>query len=276
MPVRMIMADLDGTLLHEDKQLSRRNYEALEKAAGRGIEIVIATGRFFGGIPAQLRSAPFFRYAVTGNGSKVLDSKTDTIIYRAEMSARCGARVLDCLERYPVSIDCYVGDLGYMARSQYDHLDRYISQPVIQNMVRNMRVPVDHFREFVLSRGCGLQKLQSFCLDHAIIDQIRQTLTEQFGEQLVLTGALKDNIEINDCRATKAHALRALCDHIGMDCCDVMTFGDADNDLAMTRAAGFGVAMANARPAVRSAADYITSANDDDGVAAAIEKLILS
>ena len=57
--IRIIALDLDGTLLNSDKELSERNYRALEAAAARGIEIVPTTGRFYDGMPAVIRDLPF-------------------------------------------------------------------------------------------------------------------------------------------------------------------------------------------------------------------------
>ena len=75
--------------------------------------------------------------------------------------------------------------------------------------------------------------------------------------------------------AGKANGLRALCRHLGVDMAQTVAFGDGTNDTDMLRAAGLGVAMANAMEDVRNAADYITLSNNDAGVAAAIEQFVL-
>ena len=65
---KLILTDLDGTLLREDKSLSPVNRAALERAAAQGAEVVLATGRFYGGIPQELRDLPFLRYFILMNG----------------------------------------------------------------------------------------------------------------------------------------------------------------------------------------------------------------
>ena len=83
------------------------------------------------------------------------------------------------------------------------------------------------------------------------------------------------NIEVNAQNATKGQALRALCDALGLDIRQTMAFGDDTNDLDLLRMAGLGVAMENANPAVKAAADVITGTNNAAGFAAAVERFVL-
>ena len=86
MAIKIILLDLDGTLLTHDKQLSPANRAALEEAVARGIYIVPSTGRFYEGMPAVVRELPFVRYAVTVNGAQVYDAKEKAVLHRAEIS----------------------------------------------------------------------------------------------------------------------------------------------------------------------------------------------
>lgn len=74
---KLILTDLDGTLLREDKSLSPVNRAALEAGRRQGAEVVLATGRFYGGIPQELRDLPFLRYFILMNGAKIYDRRTD-------------------------------------------------------------------------------------------------------------------------------------------------------------------------------------------------------
>ena len=72
----------------------------------------------------------------------------------------------------------------------------------------------------------------------------------------------------------KGQGIRDICGVLGVDTAEVIAFGDAENDIPMLRAAGMGVAMGNAADAVKQAADMVTLSNNDDGIAAALEKLL--
>ena len=95
---KLILTDLDGTLLREDKSLSPVNRAALERAAAQGAEVVLATGRFYGGIPQELRDLPFLRYFILMNGAKIYDRRTDRALGRAEIPWETAEAVIDLLE----------------------------------------------------------------------------------------------------------------------------------------------------------------------------------
>ena len=100
-------------------------------------------------------------------------------------------------------------------------------------------------------------------------------LPERFPD-LAFSTSMPFNIEINARTATKGNALRALCRHLGLDPAQTLALGDGTNDSDMLRAAGVGVAMANADEAVKAAADHVTGNNNDAGFAEAVEKFVLS
>ena len=92
---------------------------------------------------------------------------------------------------------------------------------------------------------------------------------------LAVTGALANNIEVNARGVNKGNGLLMLGKILGIEKEEIMACGDGLNDLAMLRAVGFGVAMANGNEEVKKYADYVTGSNDEDGVAKAIEKFVL-
>ena len=159
MAIRIILLDLDGTLLTHDKQLSPGNRAALERAVAMGIWIVPSTGRFYQGMPAVVRELPFVRYAVTINGAQVYDGKEDAVLHRAEIAPAAAERVFDRLDALPVIYDCFLDGWGYMDARHYAQIDRFIADPRVNRMVKELRKPVEDFREFIRREGRSLQKI---------------------------------------------------------------------------------------------------------------------
>ncbi|MBR0289559.1 MAG: HAD hydrolase family protein [Selenomonadaceae bacterium] len=81
------------------------------------------------------------------------------------------------------------------------------------------------------------------------------------------------NLEMSPANVTKAYGLRELCDFLKIDVAETVAMGDADNDKEILQTAGFSVAMGNASDEIKQISDFITLDNDNDGVAAAIEKI---
>ena len=103
--IRIIALDLDGTLLNSNKELTERNYRALEEAARRGIEIVPTTGRFYNAMPQVIRDLPFVHYAITINGAQAADVRTGEVLYRAEIPWQRAVELMRFLDTLPVVYD---------------------------------------------------------------------------------------------------------------------------------------------------------------------------
>lgn len=132
---KLILADLDGTLLDEKKHLTPRSRAALERSAASGAQVVIATGRFFGGVPDFLKELPFLRYFILMNGAKVYDRETDTVLYRPKSPWTPAQAVYRLLEGLGCTVDCYQNDKGIMPRKFLDHLEHYIPDPVVRMII---------------------------------------------------------------------------------------------------------------------------------------------
>ncbi len=272
--IRLIAVDLDGTLLNSDKQLGPADEAALQRAAERGIEIVPATGRFYGGMPQVIRNLPYIRYAVTVNGAQVYDVKHGLSLAKAEIPLERAAAIMEYLDTLPVIYDCYMDDRGWMTGSMQRQAERYTSDPHYVRMIRELRQPVHNLRDYILGVGHDVQKIQLFTTDRELRARLLKTLEERFSG-LAVSSSLADNVEINSRDANKGDALLRLADALGIPAAATMAFGDGLNDLSMIKKAGVGVAVQNAHEAVKAAADYITASCDDNGVAAAIERLCL-
>ncbi len=271
MAIKLILLDLDGTLLTSGKTLSQANYDALAKAHEAGVHIVPSTGRFYGGMPSIIRDLPFVRYVVTVNGAQVYDAQENKVLFREEIPLETAFRVFGELDKLPVIYDCYMGDFGYDDAAMYDRIDEFIPEPHANAMVKGTRHPVPDLRAFLLKEGRPCQKLQMFFKDMDRRAVELERLPELFPD-LAITSSIPNNIEINSKNANKGRALRFLCEYLGLDVSESMAFGDGSNDLSMIEAAGVGVAMKNADPLLFPAADYVTDTNDNDGVAKAIQK----
>lgn len=264
--IRLIAFDLDGTLLDDEKRLPGDNLAALTAAAEKGIIIVAATGRTYDGVPEVVRSLPFIRYYITCNGAGVYDTAEGTELYKSEIDPDTAVRLCRHMDTRPAIYDCYQNGRGWVSQRFYDQAADYIPNRGIYELYMHSRTPVPELKDTLAERGQGVQKLQMHFRDpEARLRELRE-LPGLFPELLV-TSALATNIEINSRGANKGSALLALCRVLGIEAADTLAFGDGTNDLTMLQAAGTGVAMANAEPEVKAAADLVTVSNNDCGVA---------
>ena len=154
-----------------------------------------------------------------------------------------------------------------------EHIGKYLSVPAMANYIMSTRVAVDDVRVKFDETKLPVDKIQALFTSVEDRDAARKEIEDVPG--IEITGALPMNLEINAAGVNKGKAMIELGKLLGIPREEIMAFGDGNNDLKMLKEVGTGVAMENAIPSVKEAADYVTLSNDEEGVAKFIEKYIL-
>lgn len=265
MEYKLIASDLDGTLLGPDGRVSRENWQAIEKLKEKGVEFVPASGRAFCEMPAELRQSSLIRYYITSDGTMVYDKETkDT--WELAMPREIGRKTLDIIYEYPHCMMLHADRNSYMDADKNDPAF-YASihmGPSWVELVSVADVMKESFREFAY----GLDSIQSVCTffyTKAELEECMKRL-EATGELLV---AQSDewNLEVFHRRGGKGNALYLLADKLGIPRQATIAMGDSTNDLTMVQAAGLGLAMDNAVPALKAVADRVICNNREHAVA---------
>ncbi len=270
--IRLIALDLDGTLLDSKKCLSPRNEEALMECMRHGIEIVPCTGRIWQGVPDFIRDLPGIHYAITVNGAVVEDVQKRLVLDERKMSWKQAAELLKLGAGFRTMYDVYVEGKGLGEARFMDHMEEYGISPSLQTMIRSTRKIVPDVIEEITRQAMPVEKINYFFGDPQERLRVRNVLLER--GDVVVSASFANNFEINAPGAAKGEALERLAGHLGIEMSQTMGFGDGENDITLIRKAGIGVAMGNAEECLKAEADYITVTNDEDGVAAALEKLL--
>lgn len=240
---RMIGMDLDGTLLKSDKELTQYTKDVLKRAIEQGIIVMPATGRPITGVPKELLPHDI-----------------------AEV-------MMDVFEHYDTFREIYFDGVGYASREALEHIGKYLSVPAMANYIMSTRVAVDDVRVKFDETKLPVDKIQALFTSVEDRDAARKEIEDVPG--IEITGALPMNLEINAAGVNKGKAMIELGKLLGIPREEIMAFGDGNNDLKMLKEVGTGVAMENAIPSVKEAAEYVTLSNDEEGVAKFIEKYVL-
>ena len=270
MEIRLIAADMDRTLLDDEKRIPEENLRALRACAERGIEIVPATGRTIRGLPNEIRELPGVHYAILTNGAQVLDLKDNSIIDSCRIPAALAEQIMMMARMSPDEImyDVYVGGIGYTMPEFYDGVYRFVSSEGLADLVRRTRDVVPDNIAYLRDCGHDAEKINMFFTDMEARKRMRTELEKIPG--ILVSSSIPNNLEINAAGADKGGALLRLASRLGIAREATMGFGDGENDLSMIRMTGIGVAMKNGEESVKAAADYVTVTNNEAGVAKAI------
>jgi Cof subfamily protein (haloacid dehalogenase superfamily) len=259
--IRLVASDLDGTLLRPDETVSERTRAALVAAREAGITVVLVSGRPPRSLGPIAERIGVGGIAICANGALVWDLDRGTMVDSTPLAADLATRLVHGLRkaipgaRFAVELEDGFGrepgwsDSLQPVRPEALEADalELITGPVTKLLVRQPDLPFEELAERAR---------------HAV------------GEDAVVTWAGLRLVEISAAGVTKASALEWLCRRLGIDAAEVVAVGDMANDLAMLAWAGTGVAVANAAPEVLEAADEVTAANTDDGVALLLERIL--
>lgn len=267
----IVAADLDGTLLTDEKKLTDKNKRVIENVMEKGGYFVPATGRPISGIPEFLKELKGAKYIILSNGATVFNMQTEEIIYRNQFTPEEALQLIAALRKYDTMFDFYADGVGRIEANFLEDLDKYNIEPEIQKVVRKTRRPVESLDAYLEENQCYVEKFNMFFASQEKREQAREELSKI--PNILVTSSLANNLEINAATCNKGNALKALADYLKIDIEKTMAFGDNSNDIAMIKEAGLGVAMKNGSDEARAVADYISEySNNESGVGFAIEK----
>lgn len=272
--IRMIGVALDGTLLNSEKQLTAYTREVLKKAIEQEVAVVVATGRPFSGVPDELKHFPGMRYALTANGARILDMQKQKVVYENLLSGEIAEKVIDILKRHHAIHEFFVDGVGYMNEDGLKNVYAYFEDPHMAEYLQSTRIPVKDVKEKLQTMKCEVDKLQGIFRNQKDKQEALEELNTLSG--IVVTAAMDNNLEINKEGTNKGLGLLQLGKSLGISREEIMACGDGGNDVEMLKEVGFAIAMANAYDPVKTAADFVTVSNDEDGVAKAIERFVLN
>jgi hydroxymethylpyrimidine pyrophosphatase-like HAD family hydrolase len=256
---RLVATDLDGTLLRTDGSLSDRTRDVLATLDTRGVPVVIVTGRPMRWLADLLPVVGEHGLAIVSNGAALYDvaagEARDVRGIEAAAGLELAQRIRAVLPGATFAIESVTGIAlapGFVdvervpAGSRVGSLDELWTGPALKLLVRHPGA------------------------DH---DQLRRGVEEAVGDLATPTWSMPGLVEISAAGVTKATALAALAEELGVEAAEVIAFGDMPNDVPMLTWAGQAYAVANAHPEAQAAAGQLAPANDDDGVASVLAGL---
>lgn len=268
MNYKIIVLDLDGTLTNRDKVITERTKQSLMEAQKKGKIVVLASGRpTYGVMPLaeELELGRYGGYILSFNGGVITDCRTKKVIFQKELPIEANRRIIELAKDEGVDILTYEGPviLTNDAECPYAKLESQINHLKVKQ--------VDDLAEYVTFAVPKFLMMDDGDYLSAVEGRVKAALGANFSvyrSEPFFLEVLPKGID-------KAESLGQLLAMLGLEKEEMIACGDGYNDLSMIQFAGLGVAMENAVLPVRNAADYVTTSNNDDGVAHVVEKFLL-
>ncbi|MDO4670982.1 MAG: Cof-type HAD-IIB family hydrolase [Aerococcus sp.] len=258
--IQLVAFDIDGTLLNDNHELVPSTKAALDQLHEKGIEIVINSGRPYSGVEPIVEKigARRVRYASCFNGGLVLDLTTNDVLYQAALDAKDLADVANFALDQAVDVHTYAEkNIVLLDTPRYRYAE-------MEAEIVHMGVSV---RDFINDPKDLSPTKMMITADPDRIVEVMEVLPKDFYTRFEIMRSAPYFLEFTPKNVNKGNGLMQLSEKTGIPQNCIMAFGDNENDIAMLKWAGVGIAMGNAIDSVKAMADSVTLDNNHDGIA---------
>ena len=270
MKYKLLVLDVDGTLLNDEREISKRTLAALLKVQQMGVRIVLASGRpTYGLMPLAktLELGNYGGFVLSYNGCQIIKAQNGEILFERRINPEMLPYLEKKARKNGFAIFTYHDDT--LITDSPDN--EYIKNEALLNNLKIIRE--DEFSTAIDFAPCKCMLVSD--KEKALIG-LEQHWEKRLAGTLDTFRSEPYFLEVVPCGVNKANTLGALLEHLGVTREEVIAVGDGVCDVTMLQLAGMGVAMGHSQDSVKVCADYVTASNEEDGVALAVEKLILA
>lgn len=270
MKYKLLVLDVDGTLLNDEREISKRTLAALLKVQQMGVRIVLASGRpTYGLMPLAktLELGNYGGFVLSYNGCQIIKAQNGEILFERRINPEMLPYLEKKARKNGFAIFTYHDDT--LITDSPDN--EYIKNEALLNNLKIIKE--DEFSTAIDFAPCKCMLVSD--KEKALIG-LEQHWEKRLAGTLDAFRSEPYFLEVVPCGVNKANTLGALLEHLGVTREEVIAVGDGVCDVTMLQLAGMGVAMGHSQDSVKVCADYVTASNEEDGVALAVEKLILA
>lgn len=271
----MLVSDLDETLLNDDGTVHEANLAAIKQAVSAGFKFVPNTGRSFKSVQELLKTLGLYdqagQYVISYNGAAIVENKDNQVLLTRGMDLALAAKIFKAgLVNETVDVHVYTVDTLFI----------YNISPTDKQYMAERGVPYELMATDDLSFLANEQPVMKVIFEHpdeAVREQIRDAVLAAVGaDQVEATFSSSRYVEFNKKGVDKGSASLLLGEKLGIARDEIIAAGDNNNDLKMLTAVGLGVSVANGIPAIKEAADVVTTKTNNEGaIAEILEKYVL-
>ena len=262
---RLVISDVDGTLVNHDKQLTPGVKDAVQRLEAAGIPFTLVSARCPLGVQPLVDALCVKGPVAAYNGGTIFTAGGDVIEHHV-VPAEVARGVLTLAASEPVSTWVFADGLWHADTTDNPHVPRERMSANQEPMI------VDDFAQF----ADRAEKLTFVSDDAPMLARLAERAKASFGDRATIAQSQTYFLDVTATVANKGDAIAALAKAHDIPLDEVAVFGDQFNDVPMFDRAGFSVAMGQAPDGVKARADAISTSNEEDGVAVAIDRYILS
>jgi Cof subfamily protein (haloacid dehalogenase superfamily) len=264
-PIRLVIADVDGTLVTQEKILTQRAIQSVMALRAAGIKFAVTSGRPPRGMAMLIDPLKIDEPLAAFNGGVIIKPDLTTIVRENFLPRAMVEKVMKIILDHKLDVWIYTGHEWYVRDVNAPHVARE------QWTVKFPPVVVPGFEGLLEN----IAKVVGVSDDLEAVQRCEKDTQEACGDQASAARSQPYYLDVTHPKANKGEVVLAMSELLNTPVDQIATIGDMPNDVLMFRKSGISIAMGNASPEVQKAATYVTASNEEEGFAEAMEKFVL-
>jgi len=262
--IRLVIADVDGTLVTQEKVLTKRASEAVLQLHKSGIQFSVTSGRPPRGMAMLIDPLQLTQPLAAFNGGVLIKPDLSTVVDQKFLPARVPEKVIQAIENHGLDVWLYT-DTGWFVRDS--------NAPHVAREQWTVKFPPTVVETFSGLLG-RVAKIVGVSDDYERVAKCERDVQQAGGAHISAARSQPYYLDVTHPQANKGAVVSAMSKLLNIPPSEIATIGDMPNDVLMFKESGVSIAMGNASAEVQSAATYVTSSNEEEGFANAINKYI--
>jgi Cof subfamily protein (haloacid dehalogenase superfamily) len=265
-PIRMVIADVDGTLVTQEKVLTKRAAESVLRLHEAGIAFSVTSGRPPRGMAMLIDPLKLTQPLAAFNGGVLIKPDLTTVVDQKFLPAGVPEMVIEAIENHGLDIWVYT-DTGWFVRDP--------NAPHVAREQWTVKFPPTVVKTFAGLLG-RVAKIVGVGDDYDRVAKCEKDVQQAGGAHISAARSQPYYLDVTHPQANKGGVVLAMSKRLNIPAEEIATIGDMPNDVLMFEKSGVSIAMGNASKEVQSSATYVTATNEDEGFAKAIEEFVLN
>ena len=265
-PIKMVIADVDGTLVTQEKVLTKRAVEAVLRLHDAGIQFSVTSGRPPRGMAMLIDPLKLTQPLAAFNGGVLIKPDLKTVVDQKFLPAGVPEKVIEAIENHGLDVWLYT-DIEWFVRDP--------NAPHVAREQWTVKFPPTVVKTFAGLLG-RVAKIVGVSDDLERVAKCEKDVQQAGGTHISAARSQPYYLDVTHPQANKGEVVLSISRLLNIPAAEIATLGDMPNDVLMFKKSGVSIAMGNASPEVQAAATYVTSTNEDEGFAKAIEKFVLN
>ena len=264
-PIKMVIADVDGTLVTQEKVLTKRAVEAVLNLYEAGIQFTITSGRPPRGMAMLIEPLKLTQPIAAFNGGVLIKPDLVTVVDQKFLPTGVPEQVIEAIEKHGLDVWVYT-DTEWFVRD--------VNAPHVAREQWTVKFPPTVVKTFAGLLG-RVAKIVGVSDDLPRVAQCEKDVQQAGGTHISAARSQPYYLDVTHPQANKGEVVLSIARLLKIQAAEIATIGDMPNDVLMFQMSGVSIAMGNASPEVQASATYVTATNEDEGFAKAMEEFVL-